>query len=151
MKATHLKRVLSLIFCMVLITAMAFITTSCNDNQPVIANDNQPVIASENVIIKCECAKQFIFNVVDYEGNVTTFEIHTDKETVGDALLELKLISGEEGPYGLYVKEVNGITADYDKDHAYWNFLIDNEVSNYGVDATKIEEGKEYSFKVTKA
>lgn len=143
MKATHLKRVLSLIFCMVLITAMAFITTSCSDNQPVIA--------SENVIVKGEGAKQFIFNVVDYEGNVTTFEIHTDKETVGDALLELKLISGEEGPYGLYVKEVNGITADYDKDHAYWNFLIDNEVSNYGVDATKIEEGKEYSFKVTKA
>ena len=38
-----------------------------------------------------------------------TFTIKTDKETVGDALKEHNLISGEEGAYGLYVKKVNGI------------------------------------------
>ncbi len=142
MKTTHLKRVLSLIFCMVLIAAMAFITTSCSDNQPISA--------SEDVIVKGEGKKEFTFNVVDYEGKVTTFEIHTDKETVGDALVELELISGDEGPYGLYVKEVNGITADYDKDKAYWGFFIDNEQAPAGVDSTTIEEGKEYSLKVVK-
>ena len=142
MKTTHLKRVLSLIFCMVLIAAMAFITTSCSDNQPISA--------SEDVIVKGEGKKEFTFNVVDYEGKVTTFEIHTDKEIVGDALVELELISGDEGPYGLYVKEVNGITADYDKDKAYWGFFIDNEQAPAGVDSTTIEEGKEYSLKVVK-
>lgn len=143
MKTTHLNRVLSLIFCMVLIAAMAFITTSCSDN-------NQPIVASENVIVKGEGAKKFIFNVVDYDGKVTTFEIHTDKTIVGDALQELKLISGDEDDYGLYVKEVNGIYADYNKDKAYWGFFIDNKQSNYGVDSVTIEEGKEYSFKVVK-
>ncbi len=128
---------------MVLIAAMAFITTSCSDN-------NTPVTASEEIIVRGEGAKKFIFNVVDYDGKVTTFEIHTDKTIVGDALVELGLISGEEGPYGLYVKEVNGITADYDKDKAYWSFLVDNETVNFGVDSATIEEGKEYSLKVVK-
>ena len=54
--------------------------------------------------------------VVDADGNETNFVVSTDKETVGDALLELNLIEGEEGDYGLYVKTVNGITADYDTD-----------------------------------
>ena len=143
MKTTHLKRVLSLIFCMVLIAAMAFITTSCSDN-------NTPISQSADVIVKGEGEKKFIFNVVDYDGKVTTFEIHTDKTIVGDALQELELISGDEGPYGLYVKEVNGITADYDKDKAYWGFYIDNEQASVGVDAATIEEGKEYSLKVVK-
>lgn len=34
----------------------------------------------------------------------TKFEIHTDKETVGAALLELDLIAGDDSEYGLYEK-----------------------------------------------
>jgi len=60
---------------------------------------------------------------VDKEGSETQFEIHTEKETVGEALVELGLIAGEESEYGLYVKTVNGITADYDKDGVYWRFI----------------------------
>ena len=37
-----------------------------------------------------------------------TFTLHTDKSTVGEALLEHELIAGEQGAYGLYVKVVNG-------------------------------------------
>ena len=65
----------------------------------------------------------FTFTVVDKEGSETQFEIHTEKETVGEALVELGLIAGEESEYGLYVKTVNGITADYDKDGVYWRFI----------------------------
>ena len=49
----------------------------------------------------------FLFTVVDKDGAETFFEIHTDKEIVGDALEELRLLSGEESPYGLFVKSVN--------------------------------------------
>lgn len=95
-----------------------------------------------------EGSTEFALTVVDKDGNETLFEIHTDKETVGEALLELELISGDEGEYGLYVKTVNGITADYDTDGVYWAFYINGEYAMTGVDATPITEGDSYSFKV---
>lgn len=92
----------------------------------------------------------FTFNVTDADGNETNFEIHTDKETVGDALLELDLIAGEDSEYGLYVKTVNGITADYDKDQTYWAFYVNGEYAQTGVDSTNVTAGDTYSFKVEK-
>ena len=70
------------------------------------------------------------------------------KTTVGDALVELGMIEGEESEYGLYVKTVNGVTADYDKDGVYWAFYIDGEYASSGVDSTEITEGSTYSFKM---
>ena len=102
----------------------------------------------ENVV--GEGAVEFLFTVVDKDGNETVFEVHTDKEMVGEALLEENLIAGEEGQYGLYVKTVNGITADYDTDGTYWAFYIDGEYAMSGVDTTAIEEGVTYTFKVEK-
>lgn len=92
----------------------------------------------------------FTFNVTDADGNETNFEIHTDKETVGEALLELDLIAGEDSEYGLYVKTVNGITADYDKDQTYWAFYVNGEYAQTGVDSTNVTAGDTYSFKVEK-
>ena len=62
---------------------------------------------------------------VKAEEQIVTFTVKTDKDTVGAALLENKLIEGEESEYGLYIKVVNGITADYDKDKSYWAFYVD--------------------------
>ena len=95
-----------------------------------------------------EGAKTFAFTVTDKDGGETAFEIHTDKETVGEALLEVGLIEGEDSEYGLYVKSVNGITADYDKDGVYWAFYVNGEYAQSGVDTTAITEGDTYSFKV---
>jgi len=92
----------------------------------------------------------FDFIVVDKDGAEACFEIHTDAEVVGDALLALDLISGDVGEYGLYVKSVNGITADYDVDQTYWAFYVNGEYATAGVDTTVIEEGTTYSFKVEK-
>lgn len=78
------------------------------------------------------------------EDEVITFTVRTDKETVGAALLEHELIAGEEGDFGLYVKTVNGITADYDVDHSYWAFYIDGEYAMTGVDGTAIDEEVTY-------
>lgn len=90
----------------------------------------------------------FLFTVTDREGSETQFEVHTDKTTVGEALLELGLIAGDDSEYGLYVKTVNGITVDYDTDGAYWAFYINGEYALTGVDSTTIAEGATYSFKV---
>lgn len=87
---------------------------------------------------------------VKAEENLVTFTIHTDKDTVGEALLEHKLITGEDGPYGMYIKSVNGITADYDVDQAYWAFYIDGEYAMTGVDTTEITEGATYQLAYAK-
>ena len=79
-----------------------------------------------------------------------TFTVHTDKTTVGAALLEHGIIAGEEGQYGLYIKNVNGITADYDVDQSYWSFYINGEYAMTGADMTDIAEGTVYRFEYTK-
>ena len=79
-----------------------------------------------------------------------TFTIKTDKSTVGEALLEHELIAGEQGPYGLYIKVVNGITADYDVDQSYWAFYVNGEYATSGIELTEITEGTTYQLAYTK-
>ena len=74
-----------------------------------------------------------------------TFTIHTDKTTLADALLEHELISGEEGAYGLYVKVVNGITADFEIDGSWWGVYKNGEAT-MGVSSTVIANGEHYEL-----
>lgn len=92
--------------------------------------------------------KVFVFQVIDGEENVTTVTVCTDADTVGAALAELSIIAGDESDWGLYVKTVNGITADYDTDGKYWAFYINGEYAMTGVDATEIDEEAVYTFAV---
>ena len=87
---------------------------------------------------------------VTAEEKSVTFTVNTDKETLSDALLEHSLISGEKGPYGLYVKTVNGIYADYNKTKSYWAVNKDGEYMMTGVDSEKVEEDSIYEFIYTK-
>ena len=147
MKLTSNKKITSLLLCMMLIVAMA-LTAGCGEKK----QQEDPSSAGQEVSATKlgEGKTQFNFTVVDKDGKETAFDIHTDKTIVGDALLELGLIAGEEGAYGLYVKQVNGITADYDADQTYWAFYINGEYGMTGVDATDIEAGATYTFKVEK-
>ncbi len=88
--------------------------------------------------------------VVSAEDKEVTFTVNTDKTTVGAALLENNLIEGEDGDYGLYVKKVNGITADYDVTGTYWAFYVNGKYAVSGVDMTPIKAGESYAFHVEK-
>jgi hypothetical protein len=86
----------------------------------------------------------FDFEVIDMDGNVQTWNIDTTERTVGDALRTEGLITQT----GL-ITTVNGITADWDADKAYWEFQIDGEYALTGVDDTAIESGVTYAFVYT--
>lgn len=146
------KKILSFLLCMVLVLSMALLTTGCNDSKEKgnTSTAETEVTAQKEGGVLGEGDTIFYFTVVDKEGNETEFEIHTDKQTVGEALIELDLIEGEEGDYGLFVKTVNGITADYDVDGTYWAFYVNGEYATSGGDTTTITEGDSYSFKVEK-
>ena len=181
MRMKQIKKSLSLIFCMMLIVAMALFTSGCNDKvtetpkaegvedfaqgqenadsveERLEAESQTEEMQPEGLeTVSCEVTvlgegeTTFLFTVVDKDGAETVFEIHTDKEIVGDALLELGLIAGEDGDYGLFVKSVNGIVADYEVDKTYWAFYVNGEYAMSGVDTTTIEENTSYMFKVEK-
>ena len=155
MKMTRTKKALSFILCIVFIAAIALFTTACNDNKT-----NDTTTSTEGAVSTTEAPKatvlgkgetKFNFTVVDLEGKESVFEINTDKKIVGEALLDLELIAGDESEYGLYVKTVNGTTLDFDKDGAYWAFYIEGEYATSGVDTTDIVPGTSYAFKAEKA
>ena len=141
MKMKRTKKALSLFLCMVLIVAMALITTGCTENpQPTGGTVGKPKVVGDGATV-------FQFIAVDLEGNQSLFEVHTDEETVGAALLALELIAGDQGDYGLYVKTVNGITLDWDTHGKYWALYIGDEYSLTGVDSVAIEAGATYTMK----
>ena len=161
------NKFLSFILSMMLIVAMACNMTGCNGDvmeNPLIGTETGQTVdgtkldentgtdakeeSETDVTILGEGETIFEFTVVDAEGKAKLYEIHTDKTVVGDALLELGLIAGDAGDYGLYVKTVDGITVDYDTDGKYWAFYINGEYAMTGVDATPITDGEEYAFKV---
>ena len=97
-----------------------------------------------------EGAKTFAAQIVDLEGNKVSFTVKTDKDIVGEALQELGVLEGEEGPYGLYIKKVNGMLADYDVDQTYWAFNKGGEAMMTGVDGQTIADGEAYELVRTK-
>lgn len=150
MQTKRSKKLLSFTLCITLIVAMALFTTGCNgskENDPGSGSGTRTNVQAE-INQLGEGSTVFLFTVADLDGNQTEYEIHTDRETVGEALMELGLIDGEESEYGLFVKTVGGVTYDYDKDGVYWAFYINDEYAQTGVDATAITEGERYSFRV---
>ncbi len=153
MKKFKLKRTLSAILCSALIAAMALTATACSNETPTTPDDEFHYVSgvtNTEVTALGEGETAFSLHVVDDKNNVSAFAINTDKETVGDALLELELIEGDAGPYGLYIKKVNGILADYDTTGTYWAFYINGEYAVSGVDTTTITDGATYELKVEK-
>ena len=131
------------ILTMLLIMTMAVSVIACGKKEEV---STETTVYEDGAVIG-EGSKSFEFTVVNMAGEEATFEVKTDEDTVGAALLENNVIAGEDGDYGLYVKTVNGETVDYDKDGKYWAFYINGEYGMTGVDTTKIAEGESYAFK----
>lgn len=96
-------------------------------------------------------SKEYILKVVDDNGETTEYTGHTDAEYLRGALEELEkaddlTIEGEESDYGLFIDTVNGVTADYSKDKAYWALYVNGEYGNYGVDSQPLTDGDIYSL-----
>lgn len=91
------------------------------------------------------------FTVTNAEGESQTFTLEvTDGEKLGDALVEAGLISQEEADAG-FVTTVNGETADWDKDKAWWCLNdASGEMTSVGVADIELHDGDSYAFVYTK-
>ncbi len=138
-----MKKLIALLFALVLALSLC----ACGTSAPG-ADNTAPVVTNGATV--GEGATSFTLEIVDLDGNSVSATINTDEKKVGDALQTLGIIDGEIGSYGLYIKAINGITADYDKDGTYWAFYINGEYAMTGADMTKIEAGATYKFAVEK-
>ena len=98
-----------------------------------------------------EVAAEATFTVVDADGNSTEIALSiTEGEKLSDALAAAGVISEEEAAAG-FVTTVNGITADYNADGAWW-CLTDaaGEMTTVGVADIELHNGDSYAFTYTK-
>lgn len=92
--------------------------------------------------------KSFTLVVTHADGTVKNFDLHSDKEMLGEALSAEGLIEGEDGEYGLFVTTVDGETADSGAQQ-WWALSIDGEMATTGIDSTPITEGASYELTLT--
>ncbi len=145
---TRCKHILLLLLCLVLVAAIALFASGCQTEGDGDGTTEAPQNAAPPTELG-EGATQFTLEVVDDEGKLTSFLISTDRETVGEALLELGLIEGDEGAYGLYIKKVNGVFAEYETTGTYWAFYVGGKFALKGISETEIEAGVIYRLAVS--
>ncbi len=85
--------------------------------------------------------------IIDGEGEKTTLNLKTDKTYLAEALVQEGVI--EYADDGLYTT-VNGITADYNKDRAWWCVTKDGTMINEGMNTLKLADGDKYEITYTK-
>ena len=137
----HFKQILCLVL-VVLLAAAVLTLTGCKKKQV-------EALTGERISLG-DGEKVIYFDVTFADEKTAAYEIHTDAETVGDALTENDLIEGEDSQYGLYVKTVCGETLDYTTDGKYWAFYENGEYAMTGVDSTAITDGAVYAMVATK-
>ena len=128
------NRIFSFVVIFALIAAMALSFAGCAKEE---------IKSAGTVTITVE--------VVDDEGKSIEYKITTEEATLWGALQQEKLAEGDEGEFGVYIKTVCGIRADYDLDGAYWGLFKDGEYLMTGAESTPILDGEHYELVYTEA
>lgn len=96
-----------------------------------------------------EGMKTFTVTVVHADGSDKAFTYTTDKEYVGQVLVDEGLVEGTQEEYGLYMKVVDGERAVYEENGAYWAFYEGEEYAQLGIDQTPVADGGAYKLVYT--
>ena len=99
-----------------------------------------------------EGSKTITIEVINQADESKEYEVKTDAEFLRQAMEEAEGLefSGQEGDYGLMLEVVNGESAVYDKDKAFWCIKVNGEDGN-GVDLQPVEDGDEFQIIYTEA
>jgi len=165
MKKTRIfaRSCLSLLVILALLAAMALTFTACSDDEdnasanapaqtdktsdesPKTDTDQKSDDDDDSVL--GQGATEIAVKVVFADESEKTFTVKTDKTNVGDALVEVGLISGEDGDYGWFITTIDGEYHKWEDDGKYWAFYIDGEYAMTGVSGTEIVAGTTYEFR----
>lgn len=143
-----INRAIAALLALVCALSMAFSLVSCSNDGDGKESSTPAESPVESPAGSNEDAKITItLEVVGPDGSSEEITISTNPENnLRKALEAQKLISGDESEFGLYVKVVNGITADYDVDGSWWGLYKNGEMLMTGVDSTPIADGDHFEF-----
>jgi hypothetical protein len=132
-----INRAIAALLALICALSMAFTLVSCsNDGDGKESESGTPITIT--------------LTVVGPDGVSKEHTVKTDSsKNLREALEGAGLISGEEGQFGLYVKVVDGVTADYDVDGSWWSLTKEGELCS-GVDSTSIADGDRFEFTYSK-
>jgi hypothetical protein len=143
----EMKKTNKALFCLLTLSLLAVVLVSCGGGVPkeglwenaTYTTDKEFGSGAKTVQVEVKAGEQSV-----------TFTVKTDKENLADALLEHGLVSGDDSAFGLYIKYVNGMRADYDKDQAYWGLTKNGETMLDGASSITELDGAHYEFTYTK-
>lgn len=165
MKRISEKRLLALLLALMM--CVSVLLCGCESQKTPQGGDTTPADVSGDVLPDVWKTATYTSDTTVGEGAKTVtlyvtaddksvvLTVKTDAETLGAALLALDLVAGDESQYGLYVKTVNGMTADYDTDGSWWGFNSvkedgTREMMMVGVDGAEISGGEVYELVISK-
>ena len=120
-------------------------STASSAASSVAASSEAAAAEASEVKVKAQ------FTVTGADGESQTFDLEvTDGEKLSDALAEAGIISADEAAAG-FVTTVNGETADWEKDSAWWCLTdASGEMTAVGVADIELHDGDSYAFTYTK-
>ncbi len=136
-----------------LTAAVGFCFASCSGDEypfPTSSKVSTPQMPDTSSLAYAEMGEGktkytlIVENAFEFESK-EVYRVKTDKKYLGESLLELQFIKGEQTQYGLYVDTVMGITVD-NKTY-FWAIYIDGKQAPVGIDKIEITAGKTYVIK----
>ena len=121
-------------------TTKAAASQEANEAEEFVFPDGITILGND------ESKYSFIFKAVHKDGRETEFGIRTDKETIGEALVECGLLEGREESSGYVVYTIDGVKHDHNTEGFYWVLYINGELAEVDVMQTAIEDGATYEF-----
>lgn len=94
-------------------------------------------------------AKKIVVDVVHQDKTTKSYEIQTDAEYLRGALDEKSLVKGEDGPYGLFMNEVDGETVNADNQEWWCVTKNGGQQVDYSIDQQPIADGEKYEITFT--
>ncbi len=135
------------IISLILFVVICLSFSACTENKSVDALWKDAIYTEDTTLGN---GKKTFTLEVKTDNKSVVFTINTDKDNLEDSLTEHKLIEGDKGQFGLYIKKVNGITADYDINQSYWSLCTDGNPLQTGAQGAKIKGGENYQFVYTR-
>lgn len=97
-----------------------------------------------------EGTKAYAVTVTSSDNSEETYTGTTDAGTLRELMDQLAedgfSYEGDDSSYGLYITTINGVTADYDADGAYWSIYVNGAYGQYGADTQPVADGDEFQF-----
>lgn len=94
-----------------------------------------------------EGSKQVTVTIIHKDGSEKTLEYATDLEFLSQLLLEKELVTGyASDEYGFTIESVDGVTADWEKDGAYWALYEGEEYATTSAAGIVLTDGGVYKL-----